>query len=274
MSAKRPTSNLPVEKLELGFSASFIAFRRFTPSVAAKPVGVIFCQGLMSNMDGLKAQFLEKYCRNRALNYVCFDYMGHGHSSGKFEDFTIGLWKRNTVDVLQKLTQGPQVIVGSSIGAWIMLLAALDNPSRIHGLVGIASAPDFLFQRYASLNNVDKSQVNGQGYYSLPSEYSDQPYRIAIDTMHEAENHLVFGGPQIEIDCAVRLIHGMNDKTVPYKLSVKLAERLKSNNIRVHLVKDGDHRMSKDEDLGLIANNLDEVIFNDSSFAHHNKHML
>ncbi len=105
VNSKRPISTLPVEKLEINEN-SFIAYRRYSPPKAANDIGVVFFQGLMSNMNGSKAQFLERYCREKGLNYVCFDYVGHGYSSGKFEEFSIGLWKRNALDVLNKLTCG------------------------------------------------------------------------------------------------------------------------------------------------------------------------
>ena len=156
---------------------------------------------------------------------------------------------------------GPQIIVGSSIGAWIMLLAALERPERINGLIGIAGAPDLLHQRYATLSSNEKDSITKQGFLLLPSDYSKEPYKIPIETIHEASTHLLLEKPVIPIDCPVRLIHGMDDATVPYTLSLTLAQKLRSHNLHVHLIKDGDHRMSTTENLEFLANTLDCMIF-------------
>ena len=155
---------------------------------------------------------------------------------------------------------GPQIIVGSSIGAWVMLLSALSAPRRIHGLVGIASAVDFLYQRYEALDLDQKALVEKQGYFPLPSDYSDEPYKIPFPTIKEASEHILLSKPSIEIDCPVRLIHGMNDNVVPYQLSISVAEKLRSVDVRVNLVKNGDHRMSTQEDLRLLERVLDDIL--------------
>eukprot|EP00112_Aurelia_sp_Birch-Aquarium-sp1_P023532 Seg7046.2 transcript_id=Seg7046.2/GoldUCD/mRNA.D3Y31 product="Mycophenolic acid acyl-glucuronide esterase mitochondrial" protein_id=Seg7046.2/GoldUCD/D3Y31 len=160
---------------------------------------------------------------------------------------------------------GPQVLVGSSIGGWIMLLAALENPSRMHSLVGIAPAPDLLYNRYKNLPIQEKDNIKNNRLFLLPSDYNKQPYQISFETILDAGKNLVLDKAEVAFDGAVRLIHGMNDATVPYSLSLKLAQKLRSDNVHVHLIKDGDHRMSSNENLDFLAKVLDSLIFCDIS---------
>jgi len=250
-----------VRTLHVGKSKEqFIAYRQYSPHHPTKDAGIIFCQGLMSNMNGIKAKFLDRFCRERGLKYICFDYMGHGQSSGKFESFTLSLWKENTLDILEKVAKGPQIIVGSSIGGWIMLLAALENPSKVQGLVGIASAPDLLYQRYKNLPDREKYGIKQSGYFSMPSDYWTEPYRLPYEVITDARKHLLLKKAEIEYDGPVHLIHGMNDGTVPYSYSLKLCEKLRSKSAFVHLIKDGDHRLSRDSDLHVLANILEQMV--------------
>ena len=160
---------------------------------------------------------------------------------------------------------GLQVLVGSSIGGWIMLLAALENPSRVHSLVGIAPAPDLLYKRYENLPSQEKDNIKHNKFFLLPSEYGKQPYQISFETILDAGENLVLDKAEVPFNGAVRLIHGMSDATVPYQLSLKLAQKLRSDNVHVHLIKDGDHRMSSNENLDFLAKVLDGLIHCDSS---------
>ena len=155
---------------------------------------------------------------------------------------------------------GPQIIVGSSIGGWIMLLAALENPAQVQGLVGIAPAPDLLYQRYKSLPDREKYGIKSTGYFSMPSEYWTEPYILPFEIITDAKKHLLLNKPEIAFDGPVHLVHGMDDNTVPYSHSLKLCQRLRSKSTFVHFIKDGDHRLSRDSDLQFLANILDQMI--------------
>ncbi|WP_235830191.1 alpha/beta fold hydrolase [Algihabitans albus] len=211
--------------------------------------GVVFLSGYMSDMTGTKATWLEGQCRARGQAFLRFDYLGHGQASGAFEDGTIGRWTADTVAALDALTKGPQILVGSSMGGWLMLLAALARPDRIAGLVGIAAAPDFTEElMWRRFSPEIRATLARDGLYREPSPYGDQPYTITRRLIEEGRDHLLLGSA-IPLACPVRLLHGMADPDVPYQMSLRLAEALASEDVEVSLVKDGDHRMSAPEDL-------------------------
>ena len=211
--------------------------------------GLVFLGGFMSDMTGTKALALESHARGAGLDFLRFDYLGHGASSGRFEDGTIGRWAEDAVAVLDALTEGPQILIGSSMGGWIMLLAALARPERIAGLVGVAAAPDFtetlMWQKFSPEIQATMAR---EGVYHEPSEYSVEPYAITMELIVEGRNHLLMGAP-IPISCPVRLIHGSADADVPCKLSLDLMGRLTSSDVEVILVKGGGHRLSEPTDL-------------------------
>ncbi len=211
--------------------------------------GVIFMGGFRSDMTGTKATMLETFCRQTGRAYLRFDYLGHGASSGEFSDGTIGRWGEDAIAVLDELTDGPQVLVGSSMGGWIMLLAALARPDRVAGLVGIAAAPDFtetlMWQHYPP--DV-RTILQRDGIHYEPTEYGDEPYPVTMKLIEDGRRHLVLERP-LAVHCPVRLIHGMEDAAVPWEHALRLSEMLLSRHVTVLLVKDGDHRLSREEDL-------------------------
>lgn len=242
-----------------------IAYRKLEPVKKDKP-GIIFLSGFKSDMTGIKALFLEEFSKKEGLGYIRFDYLGHGESSGKFEEGTIGLWLDNALQVLDKLTSGKQILIGSSMGGWLMCLAALKRPERISALVGIASAPDFTEKLlWDKFNDEEKNIIMSKGIYHLPTKYCNDPkhssYPITKELIEEGRNHLILTG-NIDISCPVHLIHGMKDKDVPYQFSLKLAEKIVSDDITIHLSKTGDHRMSKNEDLKIIETCLKSIYSN------------
>jgi pimeloyl-ACP methyl ester carboxylesterase len=211
--------------------------------------GVVFLGGFHSDMTGNKATHLEVVCRRLGRAYLRFDYYGHGESSGRFEDGTIGRWRDDALAVLDILTEGPQLLVGSSMGGWIMVLAALARPHRIAGLIGVAAAPDFVTELLeANLPSEARSALDRDGIWHRATQYGPDPYPIRRVFLDEAKSHIVLDRP-IAFDGPVRLIHGMADPDVPYALSIRLAERLTSTDVTVTLVKDGDHRLSSPADL-------------------------
>ena len=228
-----------------------------------KSPGIVFLGGFMSDMTGTKARRLDAFCAARGQAYLRFDYFAHGASSGDFAEATVGRWREDALAVLDRLTEGPLLLVGSSIGGWLMLLAALARPDRIAALVGIAAAPDATEAlMWANFPPALRRQILEEGAARLPSDYSEAGYLITRRLIEDGRRHLLMGSP-IAITCPVRLLHGMRDPDVPWQTSLALAERLASRDVAVTLVKEGDHRLSGDSDLALlertIAGLLDEV---------------
>jgi len=180
-----PTEPPPPEILAREDGAT-IAYHR----LAGRGPGVVFLTGFKSDMTGGKALALETFCRNRDQAYLRFDYFGHGQSSGTFEDGTIGRWADDAVFALDNLTEGPQVLVGSSMGGWIMLLAAVARPERVAGLVGTAAAPDFTEDLIpAQLTAEQLAEMDRDGFTEIPNCYDDEPYRIAKSLIDEGRDH-------------------------------------------------------------------------------------
>lgn len=225
---------------------SMIAYRH----TAGKTPGVMFLTGFKSDMQGGKAIALEDYCTSRGHGFTRFDYFGHGESSGAFEDGTIGRWADDAVRVLDQVTEGPQILVGSSMGGWIMLLTALRRPERVAGLVGIAAAPDFTRDLIPpALTPAQLAELDSQGYCDIPNCYDDQaPYRIRKSLLEEGDNHLLLNG-EIALDVPIRLIHGIEDADVPWQTALKIMEKVASTDVEIQFVKAGDHRLSEPHDL-------------------------
>lgn len=214
----------------------------------------------MSDMTGTKALRLEQFCQARGLTYLRFDYFGHGASSGAFEDGTIGRWADDAVFALDTLTEGPQVLVGSSLGGWMMLLAALRRPKRIAALLGVASAPDFTEDLIIRmLTDEQRAILERDGVVPVYSPYDPEPTPVTKRIIDEGRDHLLLRG-EIPLDCPVRLIHGMKDPDVPWQTSIRIAERLRSTDVEVSLVKESEHRMSEPEDLDRICETLDRLL--------------
>ena len=232
-----------------------IAYRRLDGS---EP-GVMFIGGFRSDMTGTKAMVLEAACRAAGRAFVRFDYSGHGQSSGDFLDGTIGGWRDEAVAVLDEAARGRQVLVGSSMGGWIMLLAALARPERIAGLVGIAAAPDFtedlMWNRYGEEM---RAELKAKGVIHVPSDYDDEDYPIAYRLIEEGRQHLLLRHP-IPVHCPIRLLHGKRDVDVPWMTASRIAEQVLSEDVRVFLVPDGDHRLAREQDLARIWASVDEL---------------
>ena len=226
---------------------------------AGKSPGVLFLGGFGSDMTGTKAGALELACRKAGRAYARFDYFGHGASSGRFEHGTIGRWTEDAVAVLDGVCEGPQVLVGSSMGGWIMILAALTRPERVAGLMGIAAAPDFTEDlMWASFGAEARAALEEHGVWREPSAYGEAPLAITRALIDEGRQHLVLRGP-IPLDCPVRLIHGMADAEVPWAVSLRLAESLASTDVALSLVGGGDHRLSTPPDLERMCRTLDAL---------------
>jgi pimeloyl-ACP methyl ester carboxylesterase len=220
---------------------------------------VLFVHGFRSDMTGEKAVALERHCRERGLACTRFDCRGHGASSGRFEDLAIGDWARDVLAVLDRVVDGPCVLVGSSMGGWLALLAALARPERVVGLVGIAAAPDFTADLIRPrLPPEAVARLEAEGLILAPSAYGD-PYPITRRLLEDGERHLLLHGP-IPLHVPVHLLHGQEDADVPWQTALRLAAQLESPAVTVELVKDGGHRLSRPEDLRRITAAVDRVV--------------
>lgn len=223
--------------------------------------GIVFLGGFMADMNGTKASYLDRFCQEQNRAFLRFDYFGHGASEGDVINGSIGRWKQDVIDVLDQLTEGPQILVGSSMGGWLMFLAALARPLKIKALVGIAPAPDFLKPLvWDRLTLAQQAEVMQQGVCYVPSPFQDRPYPISKLLIEEGKQHEILNGSTpIPIHCPVRLLHGVKDIEVPYTLSLKLMENLASEDIRVTLIKDGDHRLNSEAQLKVLSDAILEV---------------
>ena len=220
---------------------------------------IVFLPGHGSDMDGTKALAVESWALDNGFGSVRFDYSGHGRSSGDILDGTIGLWKQDCLAVLDGLTRQKLVLVGSSLGGWLMMLAVRERAERMAGLVGIAAAPDFTRELvWASLSPDQREAMRRDGRIALPNPYSDDdvvyPYRL----VEEADDHLILG-ETTRLDCPVRLLHGMKDEEVPPATAERLAVAISSPDIKVVLDKDAGHRFSEPAQIDLLLSCLDEV---------------
>ncbi len=221
---------------------------------------VIFMGGFKSDMTGSKALTLETLCQQRGQRFIRFDYTGHGQSNGDFRDGTIGSWQQDVLAVLDQLGADKNILVGSSMGAWQMLLATKARPKQVAALVGIASAPDFteklIWQQFSP---EQKQTLSEKGEVLLPSCYGEEPYPITKQLIEDGRKHLLLDRP-IPINVPVRLIHGLKDEDVPWEFSVKLAQCLQSNDVHVKYIKNGGHRLSEPEHLEILTETVKNLL--------------
>jgi pimeloyl-ACP methyl ester carboxylesterase len=223
--------------------------------------GILFCAGFNSNRQGDKALALEDWCRETGRQYTRFDYSGHGDSSGRFEEGTVGQWLGDTLAILDQVCEGPQLVVGSSMGGWIMLLAALARPQRVLALAGIAAAPDFTEALWhQGLDQGQRELLDETGFCEIENCYDDgEPYRISRSLLEEGRDHLVMGA-EIPIDVPIRLLHGQLDEDVPWEHALAIAGQVRSADVEVTLIKSGDHRLSQPRDLERLLRTVDTLL--------------
>lgn len=235
-----------------------IAYRH-TPGSGS--VGVMFLGGFKSNMEGGKALALEAFCQRKSIPFTRFDYGGHGLSSGAFEEGTIGLWQNHAQAVFDQVAGSKTVLVGSSMGGWMMLLLALARREKVAGLVGIASAPDFTEKLiWEAFSPAQYAEMKQYGRVIIPNCVpGESDYPITRQLIEEGRQHLLTEKP-IMLDCPVHLLHGMQDPDVPYTLSLQLADTVTREDVEVTLVKNGDHRMSRPENLDLLCRSVEAMV--------------
>jgi pimeloyl-ACP methyl ester carboxylesterase len=210
---------------------------------------VVFLPGFMSDMSGAKAVALAQFCADRRQAFLRLDYRGHGLSDGDFATCGIDDWLQDTLAAIDRLTEERLILVGSSMGGWLALLAALARPNRVAGLVGIAAAPDFTEELiWQQLEPAEQQTLMNEGALYQRSEYGETPYCFSRKLIEDGRRHLLLGKP-IPLRCPVRLLQGMADADVPFATALRIAERLESQDVTVTLIKDADHRLSRDGDL-------------------------
>jgi pimeloyl-ACP methyl ester carboxylesterase len=234
--------------------------------VPGRGPALVFLPGFMSDMTGDKATALRDWCAARGHACVRLDYAGHGASGGRFEDGTIGTWTRDALCVIDRFAGEHFVVVGSSMGGWIALLVALARPHRVAGYIGIAAAPDFTEDlMWASMMPPERATLERDGLLRVPSEYGGEQI-ITRALIEDGRTRLLMRGP-IALDCPVRLLHGQRDTAVPWKTSLRLADRLTSPDVQVTLIKDGDHRLSRGPDIALLLRTVAGLLGEDGGEA-------
>ena len=224
------------------------------------PPTVVFLPGFRSDMEGTKAFHLDAHCERCGRAYLRFDYRGHGRSSGRFETFTIGGAKEDTLAVLDELVEGPAVLVGSSMGGWVALLAAIARPERVRGLVLVAPAPDFTERlMWRAWDAAKRARLEREGMVFEPSDY-EEPVPITRALIEDGRRHLLLEAATVPVRCPVHILHGQRDEAVPWELSLELAAKLETPHVTVELVKEGDHRMSEPAQLARLAHALDRIL--------------
>ena len=226
--------------------------------------GLFWLGGFKSDMQGTKALALDAWAAEHARSCVRFDYSGHGESGGDFASGTIGRWLEESVAVFEQFCVGPQVVIGSSMGGWMALLLAREVARRpasrasLAGLVLIAPAPDFTEElMWKGFSPEVRRQIETSGVWLRPSEYGD-PYPITRHLIEEGRNHLLLGSA-IEIGCPVHILQGAQDPDVPWKHAFALVHRLPADDVVLTMIQDGDHRLSRPQDLARILAAVTEM---------------
>lgn len=220
---------------------------------------VVFCGGYRSDMQGTKATYFEERCKARGQAYLRFDYSGHGESGGDFLDGTIGSWRDDALAVFDHCVKGDAVIVGSSMGGWIGLLLAQARADQVKGFVGIAPAPDFTEHVYQNEFNDEQRAILERGeVLAVPNDYSDEPYTFKKEFFDEGRTHLLLSDARHHVDFPIRLFHGMLDTDVPPRVSDAILQAYVGD-VDITFVDDGDHRLSRPQDLEVIDQGIEAV---------------
>jgi pimeloyl-ACP methyl ester carboxylesterase len=227
--------------------------------------GLFFLSGYKSDMKGTKAEALARWAARAGRACVRFDYSGHGESEGEFTDGTIGRWLADSLAVFDACCRGPQILIGSSMGGWLALLLVRalrrrgpNGPTNVAGLVLTAPAIDFTEElMWKRFTPAIRHELAENGVWRRPSAYSEEPYPVTRQLIEEGRNHLLLGG-MIETGCPVRILQGVEDPDVPWRHAVELTSRLACDDVVLTLVKDGDHRLSRPEDIERLIRAVEE----------------
>ncbi|MBX3445886.1 MAG: alpha/beta hydrolase [Parvibaculaceae bacterium] len=243
-----------------GSAGEELAYLIEAPERPAGSIGLTWLGGFKSDMTGTKAEALAAWARGADRHFLRFDYYAHGQSSGEFRKATIGRWREDALAAIDALAEGPQVLIGSSMGGWMALLAALARPERVKGLVLIAPAPDFTEElMWKGFAEEIKEALTRDGIYREPSDYSDEPYEITMKLIDEGRGHLILDAP-IPLTCPVRILQGMKDPDVPWAHAMRLVDALQSTDVTINLSKSGDHRLSTPDDIARLAQVVETLL--------------
>jgi pimeloyl-ACP methyl ester carboxylesterase len=240
--------------IESPLPARAIAVRARESKSPASGPGLFWLGGFKSDMKGTKAEALDRWAAEQGRACVRFDYSGHGESGGDFTAGTIGRWLEESIAVFTRFAQGPQVVVGSSMGGWLALLLArelrkLEGAPAMAGMVLIAPAVDFTEElMWKQFSDATKREIEEKGFWMRPSEYSEEPYPITKGLIEDGRRHLLLGG-LIETGCPVHILQGVQDPDVPWRHAEGLVTRFARDDVVLTLIKDGDHRLSRPEDI-------------------------
>lgn len=244
--------------LDLGPGRRIAHVRTSAQGAGRDAPGVVFLGGFRSDMEGTKALALEDWARAKGRAFLRLDYRGHGASSGAFEDGCVGDWADDAIEAVARLTEGPQIVVGSSMGGWITLLLARAAPARVAALVGVAAAPDFTLEMAASMDEAAKAEMAATGLWRRPSAYSDDPYPITRKLIEDGARNLVLDAP-LRVGFPVRLLQGTADEDVSVETALKLLGHVEGPDTRLMLVKGADHRFSGAREIDLLIATVEEV---------------
>ena len=243
-----------------GSAQEDLAYLIEAPETPAHGTGLTWLGGFKSDMTGTKATALADWARASNRHLLRFDYYAHGASTGDFRKATIGRWLDDALAAIDRLAEGPQVLIGSSMGGWVALLAALARPGRVKGLVLIAPAPDFTQElMWKGFSDEVRETLARDGLYREPSDYGDEPYEITMKLIEEGRNHLILDKP-IPLICPVRILQGMKDPDVPWQHAMRLLDALESTDVTINLSKSGDHRLSTPEDIARLTQTIEALL--------------
>ena len=226
-------------------------------SFKGKSPGIIFIHGLNSDMSGQKAISIEKHAKKNKLRFIRFECRGHGKSSGKFENFTISDWKRDLIDIIDNIAKGPQILIGSSMGGWLMFLASKARSSRVIGMIGLAAAPDYIDGFYKNLTANKKKEINKKGFI----RYSSYGFSYVVKKKYIVDgrkNKIL--NKEFKWNKPLILIQGLKDNIVKPDFPEKIIKKVKGNQIQIKLLKNSDHRLSEKFDLKVINESINSII--------------
>lgn len=222
-------------------------------------VGVTFLCGFRSDMESTKATELAQWCATNNVPFTRFDYFGHGKSEGEFIDYTISRGLESTLHMLDQVARGPQILVGSSMGGWISLRAAQERKGQVRGIIGIAAAPDFTDRMRPQMNGEQQQTLDKDGVVWVHSDYYDNDYPITQNLIDDGKTHFLLDDV-IGLEIPIHLLQGQLDDSVPWQTALKIAERVTSDEVTITLIKDGDHRLNRPQDLALLMEALARML--------------
>lgn len=234
-----------------------LAYVHVKASASSLPA-VMFLGGFKSDMEGTKALFLQNLCEKGGREFVRFDYSGHGQSDGAFTDGTVGSWAEDALYVLDHVVKEDVILVGSSMGGWIALLLMLKRSERLKGVIGIAAAPDFTRDIESRMNHDERRMMEQQDRIEVPNEYSDEPYIFTRALLEDGEQNSLLDRDH-QIDVPMVLLQGKLDASVEWSKALEIERCFQGPNTRVIMIDDGDHSLSREQDLELLRQALDAI---------------